>query len=206
MRSALPRGRAAGDCTRRETRDVNGIPRTTRFALDSHRRGKSLKIGECPECDAHLEKWHRRICAMVFYECRDWHLAEDIAQQATAAMAKRGHAMLTDTYGYKLKRMRWLLDDYWRWRKRHAALVVDDDEDLDRVVEAAPPAWLDMDISPATRGVLQALPARQREAVEATYFQDLDDVEAARRMRISIDTFRNYRYLGLKRLKALMNK
>jgi RNA polymerase sigma factor (sigma-70 family) len=184
---------------------VSGIPRSTRFALDSHHPSDFLRLGECPECEAHLEKWHRIFCAMVYAECQDWHLAEDIAQQATVAMAKRGHKMLTDTYGYRLKMMRWKLTDHWRGRK-NAALVCDDDEVLDCEVEMTPPPWLDMNITPELQGALQALPDRQRQVVKATYFEDKDDVEIAHTMQISISTLQNYRYLGLKRLKALLEK
>jgi RNA polymerase sigma factor (sigma-70 family) len=140
---------------------------------------------------------------MTYVECHDWHLAEDIAQQVIETMAKRGHKMLTDTYGYHLKTMRWKLADHWR--KKYATLV-GDNEALDRAIEVAPPPWLDTDVNPELRRALRALPERQRQVVVGTFFEDKDDVEIARSMQISIDTLRNYRYLGIKRLKALLEQ
>ena len=188
---------------RRETRQVNGTPRTTRFASGGHHGSKFLGLGDCPECDMHLGKWFHRFCWIAFQECRDWHIAEDLAQQAVTAISKHGHNMLHDNYSYHLQQLRWVITDYRR--KRHAALVGDHNtEAYDCAIEAAPPPWLDIVISPRTQRALQALPERQRQVIKATYFDNLSDDEIARKLTIAVATVRNYRSLALKRLEALL--
>ncbi|MGV1786846.1 MULTISPECIES: RNA polymerase sigma factor [Agrobacterium] len=148
-----------------------------------------------------------RIMALATRMLGDPSEAEDIAQETFlriwkhAGTWRQGRAKF-DTWIHRVA----LNLCYDRLRKRREISVAEPPEQIDGSVlpDAALP--YDGDESGAVARALQAIPARQREAIVLVYYQEMSNREAADVMHVSVDALESLLARGRRALHAILNE
>ncbi|MDR5011070.1 RNA polymerase sigma factor [Agrobacterium fabacearum] len=148
-----------------------------------------------------------RIMALATRMLGDPAEAEDIAQETFlriwkhAGTWRQGRAKF-DTWIHRVA----LNLCYDRLRKRREISVAEPPEQIDGSVlpDAALP--YDGDESGAVARALQAIPARQREAIVLVYYQEMSNREAADVMHVSVDALESLLARGRRALHTILNE
>jgi RNA polymerase sigma factor (sigma-70 family) len=148
-----------------------------------------------------------RIMALATRMLGDPAEAEDIAQETFlriwkhAGTWRQGRAKF-DTWIHRVA----LNLCYDRLRKRREISVAEPPAQIDGSVlpDAALP--YDGDESGAVARALQAIPARQREAIVLVYYQEMSNREAADVMHVSVDALESLLARGRRALHAILNE
>ncbi|WP_332304483.1 RNA polymerase sigma factor [Rhizobium sp. GR12] len=148
-----------------------------------------------------------RIMALATRMLGDPAEAEDIAQETFlriwkhAGTWRQGRARF-DTWIHRVA----LNLCYDRLRKRREISVAEPPEQIDG--SALPDADLpyDGDESGAVARALQAIPARQREAIVLVYYQEMSNRQAADVMHVSVDALESLLARARRALHAILNE
>ncbi len=140
-----------------------------------------------------------RLLHSAYGLCGDWQHAEDLVQQALAAVARHWTKLADNPLGYAYRCLVRANIDRWRVLHRRPETLLDP-YDLATVVPAARPVASDEHL--AVLAALQALPPRQRAIVVLRYLQDLSEADTAAAMGISVGAVKSGAARALARLRT----
>ena len=130
----------------------------------------------------------------AFLLCGDWHLAEDLVQQAFAKLyAAWRRAERPEAYVHQVLVRSWVDETRRPWRR-------------ERPTNAVPETAVsgDVDDREVLRAALRRVPPRQRACLVLRYFEDLSVTETARVLGCTEGNVKSQTSRGLDALRALV--
>jgi RNA polymerase sigma-70 factor (sigma-E family) len=134
-------------------------------------------------------------------------LAEDLGQEAFLRVASRLREVSPDAFGAYLRQT---VVNLVRSHFRHARVErryadrVESDAERRRDANEASSTSTDADTRDELWSALQALPARQREAIVCRYYLDLSEEQTADALRVAVGTVKSATSRGLQALRVTL--
>jgi RNA polymerase sigma-70 factor (sigma-E family) len=134
-------------------------------------------------------------------------LAEDLGQEAFLRVASRLREVSPDAFGAYLRQT---VVNLVRSHFRHARVErryadrVESDAERRREANEASSTSTDADTRDELWRALQALPARQREAIVCRYYLDLSEEQTADALRVAVGTVKSATSRGLQALRVTL--
>ena len=164
-----------------------------------------LKSGDIKAFDRLFMKYYKLLCANAYYLLRDEQEAKDIVQVFFVEMweKKLFMGLEGDIKGYLYRAVQNRCLNQQRKQlteqKRQERFV------QSREMHEVEEQWLENEHA-VLQDALLAMPVQRREALQLVYFQDKKYSEAASVMGISINSLKTHLKIGLRVLRARLNK
>jgi RNA polymerase sigma-70 factor (sigma-E family) len=142
----------------------------------------------------------RTFLRFAYVLCGDYHLAEDLVQEALLRVHPRWSKVRGEQPGAYVRKT--ILRQYLSWRRRRASAEVPDLLDADANEDGRPNHADRLVNRDAVRVALTGLPPRQRAVLVLRFYEDLDDDEIATLIGCSAATVRSHASRGLARLRG----
>lgn len=154
--------------------------------------------GASTDFERFVESYGDRLLHTAYGLCGDWQHAEDLVQQALAAVAGRWDRIVDNPLGYAYRCLARANID--RWRRLRGRREIPASPEL---LEGLPARVEAVDERLTVAAALQQLAPRQRAIVVLRFLQDLPEAEVAAVLGISVGAVKSGASRALARLRAM---